>query len=104
MEVSNSQLIKALNTDIAELKPVERIAKHSEKETFSMMLVQAVDHVNQLQSDAGKLINQFELGNENIRLADVKIVGEKAAIATVATQAVRDKAIDAFKEIMNLQF
>lgn len=104
MDISNAQLLAALRIDATQAQTIEKPFDNQNKTDFSNMLAQAVQNVNQIQKESGRLVKEFELGNENVTILDVKIAGQKSSIATEATYAVRDKAVDAFKEIMNLQF
>ncbi len=63
----------------------------------------ALDNVNELHNKAGKATKAFELGKRDISLAEVMIARSKAGIATEAAIQIRNKAIDSYKEIMNMQ-
>ncbi len=72
------------------------------KGNFSEMFKNAINEVNELQSNAGDLKAKFELGDSNVSLADVMIASQKSGVAFQATVHVRNKLIDAYKEIMNM--
>jgi flagellar hook-basal body complex protein FliE len=69
---------------------------------FASLLKNAVDKVNDIQSDAGQKKTAFELGDTSVTLADTMIASSKAGIAFDATVQVRNKFVEAYKEIMNM--
>lgn len=69
---------------------------------FSTMLKQAVDGVNGMQLASKDAQQRFEMGDTSISLAEVMVTKEKAGIAFEATVQVRNKVLDAYKQIMNM--
>lgn len=69
---------------------------------FSQMLTQAMNNVNGLQQASSDLQTRFDRGDENVSLSDVMIARNKSTIAFDATIQVRNKLVDAYKELMNM--
>lgn len=69
---------------------------------FGSLLKDAVNSVNELQQDAGQKKTAFELGDRNVTLADTMIASSKAGVAFDATVQVRNKFVEAYKEIMSM--
>lgn len=69
---------------------------------FGDLLKQAVDNVNDLQSRSGELKNAVEMGDRSVSLAEAMIASQKAGIAFEATVQVRNKLVDAYKQIMSM--
>ena len=69
---------------------------------FGSLLKDAVNTVNEIQLDAGAKKKAFELGDRSITLAETMIASAKAGIAFDATVQVRNKFVEAYKEIMNM--
>ncbi len=69
---------------------------------FGSLLKDAVNNVNELQLDAGQKRTAFELGDRSVTLADTMISASKAGIAFDATVQVRNKFVEAYKEIMSM--
>ena len=72
---------------------------------FQKVFQSALDMVNEtsdLQNKAESAEIQFALGVSN-NTHDLQIAQEKANVALQYTVAVRDRAIEAYKEIMNMQ-
>ncbi len=76
-----------------------------EDDSFSSVLssaMGAVNETNELQNSAESAEIQFALG-ESDNTHDLLIAESKAAVALQYTVAVRDKIIDSYKEIMQMQ-
>ena len=69
---------------------------------FGNILKDAVNTVNDIQQDAGAKKTAFELGDSSITLAETMIAASKAGIAFEATVQVRNKFVEAYKEIMSM--
>ena len=81
---------KGLNTDIGRFD-------------FRQVLTEALNNVNALQKSAAVGAQDFALGvDDNIH--KVMIATEKAQLAMDMTVAVRNKVLEAYKELMRLQF
>ena len=70
--------------------------------SFGATLTQAMIDVNGLQQEAGKAVDQMVAG-ENVDLHDVMIAVEKAKTSFDLLMEVRNKAIDAYRELMRIQ-
>jgi len=69
---------------------------------FTSMLKQAVNAVNEVQQEAKEKRNAFEMGDRNVTLADTMVTAAKAGVAFDATVQVRNKFVEAYKEIMSM--
>jgi len=69
---------------------------------FGNLLKNAINTVNDLQQDAGAKKTAFELGDRSVSLAETMIAGSKAGLAFDATVQVRNKFVEAYKEIMSM--
>ena len=58
--------------------------------------------VNSLQQEAGKAVNQMVVG-QDVDLHDVMIAVEKAKTSFDLLMEVRNKTIDAYRELMRIQ-
>lgn len=84
------------------IRPAQTNAKEQWYE-FAEKLQQAINEVDCLDKTAQKLTQDAVLGRvENLH--DVMIAAEKARTAMNLTIEVRNKVIEAYKEIMRLQF
>ncbi len=75
----------------------------SQKVDFGDVLKQSLDQVNQLQQTSKQMSKEFAMGDDSVDLADVMIAGQKASIGFQATVQVRNKLVQAYTEMMNMQ-
>lgn len=82
------------------------LARTDSKESwadFAKKITNAVDEVDCLEADSKRLTQDAVLGRvENLH--DVMIAAEKARTAMNLTLEVRSKVLEAYKEVMRLQF
>ncbi|KGJ97020.1 flagellar hook-basal body complex protein FliE [Colwellia psychrerythraea] len=69
---------------------------------FGSMLTDALKSVNELQKESGDKKRAFEMGDSNVTLAEVMIASSKSGIALDATVQIRNKFVEAYKEIMSM--
>ncbi|CAH8201714.1 flagellar hook-basal body complex protein FliE [Vibrio sp. SA48] len=69
---------------------------------FGDMLSNAINNVNGLQKASGNLQTRFDRGDEDVSLSDVMIARNKSSVAFEATIQVRNKLVEAYKELMNM--
>jgi flagellar hook-basal body complex protein FliE len=69
---------------------------------FGSLLKNAISTVNELQQDAGAKKMAFEMGDRSVSLAETMIASQKAGLAFEATVQVRNKFVEAYKEIMSM--
>ncbi|WP_333607808.1 flagellar hook-basal body complex protein FliE [Arsukibacterium sp.] len=84
-----------------ELKPLPAISGiNSSQSDFSHLLKDALGTVNSLQAHSSELRNAVELGKPGVSLAQAMIASQKSSLAFEATVQVRNKVVEAYKEIM----
>lgn len=69
---------------------------------FQTMFKNAVNNVNEQQQVANSLASRFEQGDASIDLPEVMIALQKSNVSFQAMTQVRNKLVDAYKEIMNM--
>lgn len=69
---------------------------------FGDLLKQAVEHVNSMQHQAGRLEDAVAQG-ESVNIHQAVIAGEKAGLSFRLMTQVRNKLVDAYEEIMRMQ-
>lgn len=70
--------------------------------TFGSILSEALGNVNEMQVEADKMTQQYLTG-ENTDIAAVLLATEKANLAFQLTVQVRNKIVEAYREISNMQ-
>ena len=87
---------------------VQRLEPHAvssvshNQSDFGAMLKGALDHVNDLNLHARQVAADVEMGVPGVTIAEAMIVGAKSSIAFEATVQVRNKVVEAYKEIMTM--
>jgi flagellar hook-basal body complex protein FliE len=69
---------------------------------FSALLQQSISSVNDTQQRATKMVEGFETGASNISLAEVMVETQKANVSFQAMLQVRNKLVEAYKDVMNM--
>ena len=69
---------------------------------FAFLLKKSIDSVNDTQQAAGKMAIAFETGDTNVSLAEVMIASQKASVSFQAMLQVRNKLVEAYKDVMNM--
>jgi flagellar hook-basal body complex protein FliE len=79
--------------------PVEKASGNTD---FSELLQQSIASINDSQLSASKMATEFEMGATNISLADVMVANQKASVSFQAMLQVRNKLVEAYKDVMNM--
>lgn len=69
---------------------------------FQSMFKNAIDNVNATQKTAGNLAQRFEKGDPTIDLPEVMIAMQKSSVSFQAMTQVRNKLVEAYKDVMNM--
>ena len=99
MKLESQQPSQLINMDRSGGLRVEGTVKTP---SFSSMMTNALDSVNQLQQESGRLSNALERGDESVTLTQTMIASQKASVAFQAVSQVRNKLVDAYEKIMNM--
>ncbi|MES9968824.1 MAG: flagellar hook-basal body complex protein FliE [Candidatus Thiodiazotropha sp.] len=77
-------------------------ASESSGADFGDLLKQSIDHVNSAQKEASELRSAFERGEGDMDLAQVMIAAQKSSLSFEAMVQVRNKLVEAYKDVMNM--
>lgn len=89
---------------LAERSPVKPTPEPAEGGPgFATLLKQSLDTVNQAQSESRQLQEAFQSGAPGVNLAQVMVAAQKSSIGFEATLQVRNRLLEAYREIMNMQ-
>jgi flagellar hook-basal body complex protein FliE len=75
----------------------------ADRTDFSALLRETLDGVNNLQSASSALKTAYERGDESIDLPQVMLASQKASLSFEAVAEVRNRVLNAYQEIMNMQ-
>lgn len=78
-------------------------AVNEDGQDFASVLQNAVLSVNQAQNTAQANVQDFSTGNSDMSLEEVMVSVQKANLSFQTMIAVRNRLVDAYKEVTNLQ-
>lgn len=73
-----------------------------EPSSFGQLMNQAVNNVNDLQKTSAQLATAYEQGQSGVDITDVMIASQKASVSFQGMVQVRNKLIDAYRDVMNM--
>ncbi|PCH97344.1 MAG: flagellar hook-basal body complex protein FliE [Gammaproteobacteria bacterium] len=95
--------LPAVGGDMPGMSGVNSVGKiNPSSDNFGNLLTQALQTVTELGKDAGAKKMAFEMGDHSITLAEVMVASSKAGIGLEASIQVRNKFVEAYKEIMSM--
>ncbi|MGD8589138.1 MAG: flagellar hook-basal body complex protein FliE [Chromatiales bacterium] len=74
----------------------------SEGASFGDLLKQSIDKVNEAQQQASAMRSAFDAGQGDMDLAQVMIAVQKSSLSFDAMVQVRNKLVEAYKDVMNM--
>jgi flagellar hook-basal body complex protein FliE len=106
MEKMNiNQLVGQMNALAAQARasaPVDAVTDTETQNSFAQVLKQSVERVNQTQMQASGLKQSFEKGEAGVDLTEVMVEAQKASVSFQAMLQVRNKLVEAYKDITNM--
>lgn len=97
--------IKPLNFALP-VSAIDALPKRSEGVAapgFKEAILKALQETSDLQAESGRLSKEFTLDNPTVSLEATMMAGVKSGIAFQATLQVRNKVVQAYNDIMNMQ-
>lgn len=94
MQVEKMQ--KSMQSDALKSKGDESVPD------FQVMFSNAINQVNHNQKVANDLRNRFEKGDASVDLPEVMIAAQKSSVSFQAMNQVRNKLVEAYKDVMNM--
>ncbi len=100
-DINVNQVLAQMRSMSVEASSSKAIETGGESD-FAAMLKESIDSVNDTQKASGKLSKAFETGDSDVSLAEVMIASQKASVSFQAMLQVRNKLVDAYKDVMNM--
>ena len=90
--------------DVSDLRggAVSGVKGATDVPSFGTMLEQAVNKVNDVQKNSASLSKGYEMGDPNIDISDVMVASQTPRVSFQSMGQVRNKLIDAYKDVMNM--
>ena len=85
-----------------QLQPQQVINIDKTSDNFGELFERAVNTVNDIQKTSSTMAQAYEKGDPNVALTDVMIASEKASVSFQSMLQVRNKLVDAYRDIMNM--
>lgn len=108
MQIGANSLLQEMQSLSGEIKPsgitpnITQQVSNTSGSDFGQLLSQAVGTVNSLQGHSSSMQTRLDMGDTRVTLSDTVIAREKASVAFEATVQVRNKLVEAYKEIMSM--
>ena len=90
--------MRVAKAQAAGLQPAEQPAQAD----FGDLLKKSIAAVNETQQSASALRTSFERGDDGVDLAQVMVAAQKSSVSFEAMVAVRNKLVEAYKDVMSM--
>ena len=101
-----------INLVLAQMRAMSAAAKNpgaegpvagSSEVDFSTVMKNSLQQVSEAQMEAKDMATAFESGDTSVELPEVMVALQKASISFQAITQVRNKLLNAYQEVMNMQ-
>ena len=80
-----------------------RATEDVDKASFSSAMTDALKSVSNQQNEAQRLQHEFQLGNSSVSLEETMVAMQKSQIGFQAALTVRNRFVQAYTDVMNMQ-
>lgn len=98
MDVSQVGLTQPIAPTLNQVAPTNQVES---KVSFGDTLKQAINSVNEAQQKSDLMTNKLIAG-QDVELSDVMITAQKASVTLNTALQIRNKAVEAYQEIMRM--
>ena len=85
-------------------QPLTRVNKSTDAQpSFQASLTNALKGVSDMQNEATRLQHEVQMDNPTVSIEETMVAMQKAQIGFQATLQVRNRMVQAYSEIMNMQ-
>ncbi|MBB6523475.1 flagellar hook-basal body complex protein FliE [Pseudoteredinibacter isoporae] len=84
------------------VRPGVKVQPTEDVPSFGDMMNQAIDKVNSVQKQSAALATRYEQGDKSVDVTDVMIASQKASVSFQSMLQVRNKLVDAYRDVMNM--
>ncbi len=70
--------------------------------SFGDLMTKAINNVNEVQKDSSAMATAYEKGVAGVDITDVMIASQKASVSFQAMVQVRNKLVEAYKDVMSM--
>lgn len=98
MEISPISVSQPVSPTLNQTAPVQNVKT---EQSFGTVLKEAINSVNEAQNQSDLMTNKLVSG-QDVDLSDVMITAQKASVTLNTALQVRNKAVEAYQEIMRM--
>lgn len=88
--------------DLAALKSGVEETGQAKADNFAELLSKSVESVNQEQHKSGAMKKAFEQGDPEMELSEVMVQAQKASLSFQAMTQIRNKLVEAYKDVIKM--
>jgi len=85
-----------------QVNPTGQVNPANKVPSFGELMTQAINNVNEVQKTSSSMADAYEKGTAGVDITDVMIASQKATVSFQAMVQVRNKLVDAYKDVMNM--
>lgn len=100
--INSAAIINQMRTMAAQATGQSVETSKANATQFQDIFSTALRGVNELDVNANQLKTRYEMGDNDVSIADTVVAGQKANIAFEGALRVRNKLVDAYQAIMNM--
>jgi flagellar hook-basal body complex protein FliE len=98
MNVSLDNRVSSLNPNSIQ---TQSATPYEAQKSFASVLQKSIENINQLQIESDQLTNKM-INGEDVQLHDMMIASQKASVTLQLGLEVRNKAVEAYQEMMRM--
>lgn len=91
-----------LQTKALQPKALATVKSAESTSDFGQLMEQAIGKVNELQQTSNQLSTAFQQGQSGVDITDVMIASQKASVSFQSVVQVRNKLVEAYRDVMNM--
>lgn len=93
-----------LNGDMAVNRTLTNLQVESPTKvpSFGDLMAKAINNVNEVQQQSSAMADAYERGVAGVDITDVMVATQKASVSFQAAVQVRNKLVEAYKDVMNM--
>lgn len=102
---NNPEALRLRDGVEAPSNPYEKLvggANKTDSQNFGALFNQAIDKVNDTQKASASLSKAYEQGDPSVDITQVMVASQKASVSFQAMVQVRNKLVDAYRDVMNM--
>ncbi|BBP45537.1 flagellar hook-basal body complex protein FliE [Thiosulfatimonas sediminis] len=92
---------QAQTTPLGEASALKAV-EGGKPENFAELLTHSIEAVNQQQNKSKDMKDAFERGDPDVELSEVMLQAQKASLSFQAMTQVRNKLVEAYKEVIQM--